>query len=63
MQIRIDYTNYKGVRGERVIEPLGIRWGSTEYHREPQWLLDATDVEKGALRTFAVKDIHGATKI
>jgi predicted DNA-binding transcriptional regulator YafY len=56
----IDYTNHAGVRGSRQIRPLpeGFRWGSTEWHPEPQWLLDAYDVAKDDLRTFAVKDIH-----
>jgi hypothetical protein len=29
---------------------------------EPQWLLEAVDTEKGAARTFALKDIHSWTQ-
>lgn len=28
------------------------------YHPEPQWILTAYDVEKGAVRGFAMKDIR-----
>lgn len=56
--LEIDYTNYKGVRSQRVIRPEGVRWGSNEWHPEPQWLMDAFDVSKEARRTFALKDIH-----
>ena len=56
--VRINYTNYKGVRRDRTIEPpLEIWYGTTPYHKDPQWLLDAVCAEKGR-RTFAMKDIH-----
>jgi hypothetical protein len=60
-QVFIDYTNYRGERSVRLIQPLvdGMYWGSNEYHPTEQWLLRAIDVEKKALRTFAVRDIHG----
>jgi hypothetical protein len=54
----IDYTNWRGERGIRHIRPQELLWLSTEYHREPQWLLHAWDVEKQAKRDFALKDIH-----
>jgi predicted DNA-binding transcriptional regulator YafY len=59
--VRIDYTNHAGVRSIREIVPLtqgAFRFGSTEWHPEEQWLLDAYDVAKDDMRTFAVKDIH-----
>ena len=58
--VMIDYTNHAGVRAVREIIPLlnGFRFGSTDWHHEPQWLLDAHDVAKDDMRTFAVKDIH-----
>jgi hypothetical protein len=37
--------------------PLAPWYGSTEWHPEPQWLLKARDVAKGAERDFAIKDI------
>lgn len=57
--IEIDYTNYRGRRGTRRIEPQRIWFGSTDYHREPQWLMDAFDLGRAAIRTFALRDIHG----
>lgn len=58
--VEIDYTNWKGERAKRVIipHPQGLFFGANQYHTEPQWLLNATDVEKNAPRTFALKDIH-----
>lgn len=56
--VRILYTNYRGETSLRRIVPERIHFASTEWHREPQWLLDAVDVEKNALRSFAMKDIR-----
>lgn len=56
--VKILYTNYKGERGYRKIVPEKIWFGSTEWHKEEQWLLDAMDLEKKALRNFAMKDIE-----
>lgn len=58
----IDYTNYKGERGKRVIAPRYLQFGSTVYHQEKQWLLHAVDIEKGP-RTFALRDIHSWTPV
>lgn len=54
--ITITYTNWKGVTSERSIIPRGVWFGSTEWHPEPQWLVKALDVEKGAERDFALAD-------
>ncbi len=63
MKINIDYTNYKGVRGVRMIDPILLHWGSNQYHKKPQWLLEAYDCEKGEYRSFAVADIHVVSKV
>ena len=52
------YTNWEGEIQLRKFVPLHLRWGKTEYHKEDQWLLEVYDVEKKALRTYALKDIH-----
>lgn len=57
-EIEIDYTNYRGERGKRLIHPLDISFTSNEWHKEPQWLLRAVDIEKGEVRTFAILTIH-----
>ncbi|UYZ08579.1 hypothetical protein CFBP5507_06140 [Agrobacterium salinitolerans] len=52
------YRNYRGEVSVRTVRPLNIYFGSTEWHPEPQWLLAATDIEKGERRDFAIKDIN-----
>lgn len=57
-EVIIYYTNYRGETAERRICPLKLIFDSNEWHREPQWLLEAIDVEKGAERTFSLSTIH-----
>ena len=54
--VTLTYTNWRGETAERTIIPLRPWFGATEWHPEPQWLLTAIDVEKGAERDFALKD-------
>ena len=56
--VTVLYTNYRGETALRTIVPERIWFGSTEWHREDGWMLDAFDVEKGAERSFAMKDIR-----
>jgi predicted DNA-binding transcriptional regulator YafY len=56
--VRILYTNYRGETALRTVVPERIFFGSTEWHPEPQWLLEALDIEKAQNRTFAMKDIR-----
>ncbi len=55
--VNIVYTNYRGETSVRKIIPKRIWFGSTDWHPDFQWLLDAFDVEKKADRSFAMKDI------
>lgn len=62
-EVRIDYTNWRGVRRIRRVVPVKFEFGSNEWHPEPQWLMEARDLdieEEGvnSLRTFALKGIH-----
>lgn len=57
-EVSILYTNYRGETAVRRIIPRKIWFGKTDWHPEDQWLLDAVDVEKGAERSFALKDIR-----
>jgi predicted DNA-binding transcriptional regulator YafY len=57
LAIRISYTNYRGETARREIVPQRVWFGATEWHPEEQWLLDAIDLEKGAQRSFALRDI------
>ena len=52
------YRNYRGELSERRIVPKSIRFGATEWHPEPQWLLLAHDLDKQADREFALKDFR-----
>lgn len=54
--ITVLYTNYHGETAHRAIIPHQVWWGSTPYHREPQWLLDVTDCDRNVERTFALAD-------
>jgi hypothetical protein len=58
--VKLVYTNYRGETSERTIVPKSVRFGSTERHPEPQWLLLAFDVDKQADREFALKDFGAA---
>jgi hypothetical protein len=56
--VEIDYTNHRGVRAMRRIRPLEFHFGTSPYHPEPQFLIEAIDLDKGGHRTFAAKDVH-----
>lgn len=53
----IDYVNWKGEREPRNIIPRRIFFGSNEWHKESQYLLEAWDMDKEAMRTFALSGI------
>ncbi len=55
--VKMVYTNYKGETEVRKIVPKELKFGSTQYHLQEQWLLVAHDVDKDAERTFAMKDV------
>ena len=58
MKVAIDYTNYRGERRAYNIIPQSIYWGSNRWHPLEQWLLTATDVDRGVTRDFAMAHIH-----
>ena len=53
----IRYTNYRGETAVRRIVPIQIHFTSTEWHPEPQWVMEAFDLDRGAERSFAMKEI------
>lgn len=59
--MKFNYTNWRGEFGTREIFPetIKIYYGKTEWHQEEQWLMQAYDVLKHDIRTFAMKDIQG----
>lgn len=56
---RVVYRNWKGEVSERVITPLTVWHGSTEWHPDPQWFLRCKDEEKSVVRDFALRDFIG----
>ena len=55
--VRIDYVNYRGERAVRRIVPQRVYFGEVEWHPGQQWILDAWDLDKAAVRSFAMGDI------
>ena len=55
--VKILYTNWKNETRYRIIKPISIEFKSTEWHKDEQWILNAIDIEKNAMRSFALKDI------
>lgn len=56
-QISFTYTNWKGVTKKRRAVINRLFWGNNEFHPVPQLLVDGYDLDKTALRTYALKDI------
>jgi len=52
-----DYRNWRGVQGVRRVRPERVFYGATEHHPEPQWLMEAHDLDKDAKRVFAMRDM------
>lgn len=57
-EVTFQYTNWKGVTRERSAILYRLYWGSNEWHKEPQWLVDGFDTEEKVNRTFAQKDMR-----
>jgi len=60
MAIRVIYRNWKGEEGIRHILPLRVWYGSTEWHKKEQWLMKVYDIDKEAMRDYALKDFKGS---
>lgn len=51
--VRFEYVNHDGKAGTRLVRPIRTWFGSTAWHPEPQWLLEAFDLDKRQTRDFA----------
>ena len=60
--VRLDYTNWRGIRKTYIILPLRLQYTSNQWHNL-QWLLVALDVEKQRVSTFSLKTVHSWTPI
>jgi hypothetical protein len=58
-QIMVDYTNWRGERRVRDILPLRIFFGSNQWHKEPQWLMEVVEPDDSETKTLAFAGIHG----
>lgn len=52
------YLNHAGVNAWRKFVPGRLWFGTTEWHPEPQHLLQVWDLERGALRDYAIENIQ-----
>lgn len=55
--LQVVYRNWRGETSLRNIRPLRIEFRDTEWHPEPQWIMRAFDLDKGAWRDFALRDM------
>jgi len=58
MTITMLYRNWRGGTAYRIVRPIAIWYGSTEYHPKTQWMMTAYDLHKKADRDFAVADCY-----
>lgn len=54
---RFRYRNWRGEIAERQARPVSVWYGTTEWHPDPQWFLRAFDIDRGAERDFALRDM------
>lgn len=54
------YRNHRGETGTRRVIPRGIRYGTSEHHPEPCWLLEAWCLDREGARTFALSSVTPA---
>lgn len=52
--VQMKYNNWRAERGQRDVVPISIRFGSSKWHPEPQWLMKALDIDKGIESEFAL---------
>ena len=55
--ICFSYKNWQGQVGTRTVQVIRLTYGATEWHPQPQWLLEALDIDKNAVRFFALCDV------
>lgn len=60
LPLLVDYTNWKGVRSVRRIQPLSLWYGVSEFHDGEQWFIRALDLDRDdrPMRDFALGGIH-----
>lgn len=61
--LQFDYINHRGEAGARRVVPIAIRFGVSDWHTDPQWLMEALDLDKGAPREFAMRDMSNVSEL
>lgn len=56
-KVKFTYTNWRGETAERRAIFKKLFFGSNDFHKEPQWLVEGYDLDKGAYRTYSLRDI------
>lgn len=62
LPLKFVYRNHQDIISTCKVHPRRIRYGVTPYHTEPQWLMEAYDLDKQALRTFVMADMSAASR-
>ena len=55
--VQFSYRNHRGEVGTRRVRPIRIWFGSTAWHPEAQWLLEAFDLDRQGTRDFALSSV------
>ena len=55
------YTNWRGETMTRRLKPIGVWYGSTKWHLQPQLMLKAGDFDKLVIRDFPLANIDTKT--
>jgi|SRR6185312_11510000 len=53
-----EFTNYKQATAQRVVIARSVQWGSTPWHKEVQFFLEAFDMAKQEVRSFPLAGIR-----
>lgn len=60
--VKIDYTNWRGERRTRPIDPVALVFKKSGWHEKPQWFVEAFDVgadkHYDEPKDFALANIH-----
>lgn len=57
-EARIYYTNWRGESSWRRVVPRKLFWGNSPYHDGEGHYLLAFDLDRKAMRTFRMDDVH-----
>lgn len=57
------YENYRGEFSKRNVNPISIRWGTSEWYKKPQWLLMCFDIGKQDRREFAILNMSNVKQL